>query len=162
MNHNFDLIEIHTEEPARLDDFKSLVHHRGRINRDSLAHLPIWMRERLLGTHVTHFRERRLAKRATRSCQNEALYFFALAGPQALVDGVVLAIYWEQGDVVFFDCSCNQFPGGDEDFFICEGDFLAGENGFISGAQAHDADCGGDDGVRFGMRCDALDAVRAE
>ena len=78
------------------------------------------------------------------------------------MDGVVLAIHWKQGDVVCFDRGCDQFPGGDEDFFICEGYFFAGENGFIRGAQADDADGGGDYGIRFGVRGDALDAVGAE
>src|SRR5262245_3959181 len=45
MNDHVDLVGSQIKEPPRLDNLQCLIHHRGRIDRDFLAHLPRRMRQ---------------------------------------------------------------------------------------------------------------------
>jgi hypothetical protein len=63
-------------------------------------------------------RQRGLAERSAGGCEDEALYFFGFAGAEALVDGVVFGVDWEQGDLAAVDCGHDYFACGYQDFFI--------------------------------------------
>ena len=48
----FDLVGPQIEQPASLDDFQGLVHHRGRIDGDLGAHVPSGMGQGLGDGHL--------------------------------------------------------------------------------------------------------------
>src|SRR5260370_1030664 len=89
MNHHFNLLRPHAKEPVRLDDLEAFVHHRRGINGDAIAHAPVRMRERLLWRDTLQRRQRRFAKRSTRSGQHQPPHLSMLPAPQTLVDRVV-------------------------------------------------------------------------
>src|ERR1700735_1367769 len=94
MDDHLNAVEANIEKPARFDNLKSLVHQRGRIDRDALTHLPVWMRQGLLRGCFRNFCRRGCAKWTSGSRQDQALDFASVAGAQALMDRVVLAIHW--------------------------------------------------------------------
>ena len=71
------------------------------------------------------------------------------------MDGVVLGVDGQEGDVVLAGGGEDEFAGGDHALLVGEADGLAGENGGVGGFEAGDADDGGDDEVGFGMGGDA-------
>ena len=77
------------------------------------------------------------------------------AAAQALVDGVVLGVDGEQGDVVLAGGGEDEVAGGDEALLVGEADGLAGADGGVGGFEAGDADDGGDDEVDLGQGGDA-------
>ena len=56
MNHDVNFVEIHAEKPARFDHFETLVHERGGVDGDALAHFPVGVRQGLLGRHFCQLR----------------------------------------------------------------------------------------------------------
>ena len=65
------------------------------------------------------------------------------------MDGVVLGVDGQEGDVVFARGFQNQFAGGDETFFVGEANGFAGADGSISSFKSGDANDGGDDEIHF-------------
>jgi len=66
------------------------------------------------------------------------------------VDGVVFAVYGEEFPSRFFCGGHDEFAGGNEDFFVGEGDELAEFYSFVGGGEANYAYRGGNydfDGV---------------
>src|SRR5437879_13092948 len=96
MDYYINLVRLDAEQPSRLDDLEAFVHHRGGIDRDAIAHSPVWVRERLLRRNALQRSEWRLSKRSARSRQPKAPPFAALSAAQTLVYGVVLAIHGKQ------------------------------------------------------------------
>ena len=84
-------------------------------------------------------RERRLAKRAAGSGQDELLHFAMAPGAQALVDRVVFAIHGKQFDVGLARGGHHDFAGGDQDFFVRKRDLLPCLHGGVRGFKADDA-----------------------
>ena len=64
MDDHVNLVRAHVKQPVRLDDFKSFVHQRCRVNGDAAAHAPVGVRQGLLRRGCGHFGERSLSKRA--------------------------------------------------------------------------------------------------
>src|SRR5579862_2608140 len=104
VDNYLNLRQIHPKQPPRLDHLKSLVHERGGINRNPLAHLPIWMSEGLLWSHFRETRHGCLTEWPTRSGKDQALYLVACAGAQTLVDGIVLTVNRKQRHAMTGDC----------------------------------------------------------
>ena len=50
MNHHIDLARREAKKPMGLNNFKTFVHQRGGIDRDSSAHLPHRMLQRQVGS----------------------------------------------------------------------------------------------------------------
>src|SRR5580704_15729584 len=98
MNYNLNLIQPHIEKPTCFDHLEAFIHQRSRINRNTIPHLPLWMRESLLGSRLVHLSDRSIAERATRGGQKQAFYFASFAGAKALMDSIVFAINWKQRD----------------------------------------------------------------
>src|SRR5260370_36222783 len=96
MNDDVDLVRAHAKKPARLDHFKTLVHHRCRIDGNAVSHAPVGVRESLLGSDVCQPSEGRLSKRPARGGQKHAANFSVYSAAQALIDSIVLAIYGPQ------------------------------------------------------------------
>jgi chitodextrinase len=162
MDHNMDFVEIQPEEPPGFDHLKALVHQGGRIDRDALTHLPIWMRQGLLGSHGSEIGDGSLAEGAARRRENQALHFAMFAGAKALMDGVVLAIHRQQRHVVSLDACHHYFACGYQNFLIGKGNVFAALYGFVGGGKTDHADGGGQDGFRVGMSGHTFDAFGAE
>ena len=56
MNDDLQLVEPDREQVMGLDQFQPLVHHRGAIDADLGAHIPIGMRDRLRRRGGAHLR----------------------------------------------------------------------------------------------------------
>ena len=65
MDDDLNLREIHAEKPFGLNHFEALVHERGGVNGDALAHLPIGMREGLFWRDLFELRDGSFAERAS-------------------------------------------------------------------------------------------------
>ena len=95
--------------------------------------------------------EGRLAERPTGSRQDDAADFGVDAPAETLVDGVVFTVDGEQFPAGFGGGGHDEFTGGDEDFFVGEGDGTAEFYGLVGGFESNNTDgCGNDDvGVRM-------------
>ena len=63
VDDHLDVVPVHVEQPPRLNDFESLVHQRGRVDRDLRAHVPGRMLQRLGGRHLIEHLDVVVAKR---------------------------------------------------------------------------------------------------
>ena len=92
MHDDFNISRFEIEQPASLNDLKSLIHERGGVHRDALPHLPRWVVQGLGGRNVRHLRDRGVPKRTAGRSENQLHRLGSAPGPQALVGAVVLAI----------------------------------------------------------------------
>ena len=76
MHEDIDLFRTKTKQPVRFDNFKSLVHQRGRIDRDLRAHRPRWVTHRVGNRGVLHFVLVFGPEGATGRSENDASHFF--------------------------------------------------------------------------------------
>src|SRR6266446_4689771 len=93
MDYYINLIRLNTEQPSRLDDFKTFVHHRGGINRDAIAHSPVWVRERLFRRDALQRSEWRLSKRSARSGEHQPPHLAVLSAAQTLLERVLVPLH---------------------------------------------------------------------
>ena len=139
------------EEAAGLDDFEALVHHGGGVDGDALAHDPGGVLQRLLWGDVFEVGCGRVAEGAARGREPDLSDLGGGAAAHALMDGVVLGVDGEEGDVAVAGGGDDELAGGDEALLIGEADGLAGEHGGVGGFEAGDTDDGGDDEVDLGQ-----------
>ena len=97
MDDDFDLRRVGAEQPVRLDDFESLVHHRRGVDRDLASHRPRRMRARLVGRHALEIDVGPVVEGAAGRRQHDAPHAVPrgvarIGRRQALDDGVVLAV----------------------------------------------------------------------
>src|ERR1700722_1449304 len=131
MNHNLDFFQADIEKPARFDHLEALVHERGGVNRNSIPHPPIWMRQGLLWCCFGDFRDWCGAEWTARGGEHQTLNFAPVARAEALVDGVVFAVHGEKRDILAFHSGHYDFAGSYEDFFISKRDGLSQLDGFV-------------------------------
>ena len=141
MDHDIDLVLAHAKEPARFDNFEAFVHHRGRINGDAVSHAPVGMRKRLFDPDVRQRGQRRLSKRTARRGQDQPPHFSACSATQALMHGVVFAIYGKKFAPGLFCRGHHQFARRDKDLFVRKRDRLSLLDRFVSRFQPDDAHC---------------------
>ena len=79
----------------------------------------------LLGVTPANLSAGSFAKWAAGSCKDQPRHFTALAGPQALVRAIVLAIHRNQLRARLSCRSDHQFPAGHQDFLIGQTDPFA-------------------------------------
>src|SRR5205085_7550328 len=84
------------EETAGLDYLEPFVHQSSGVNRDSFAHFPGRMIERLRDGNRRKFRFGSFQKRTPRSSQPDSRYFSHLSAAQALMDGVMFTVNRQQ------------------------------------------------------------------
>src|SRR5215831_3884415 len=92
MDDHADLVGRHVEQAARFDYLETLVHQRGRVDRNALAHLPSGMVESLLDGDAGEVAPRSVQEGPARRGKPDAMDFVAAPAPQALMDRVVLAV----------------------------------------------------------------------
>ena len=103
------------------------------------------------GRDVVEVGEGCVAEGATGGGEPDLLDFGGGSSAHALVDGVVLGVDGEEGDVVFFCGGDDEFAGGDEALLVGEADGFAGADCGVGGFEAGYSDDGGDDEVDFGQ-----------
>jgi hypothetical protein len=107
--------------------------------------------ERLLGGDVGELVQRQLAERPAGGREPDGLDLSVRADAQALVDGVVLAVDGQDGDVALAGGGGEDFAGGHHALLVGQADGLAGQDGGVGGFEAGDADDGRDDEIRLGQ-----------
>ncbi len=91
-----------------------------------------------------------VAEGATGGGEPDLLDFLGGAAAHALMDGVVLGVDGEEGDVVFLCGGDDELAGGYEAFLVGEADGFAGADCGVGGFETGYSDDGGDDEVDFG------------
>ena len=93
MHYRCNLLGTHVEKPASLDNLERLVDHRGRVDGDFRAHVPVRVAQGIGHSHsVKHF-GRSVAEGASGGRDYEAAYIFVAFAAQALVYGRMLRIH---------------------------------------------------------------------
>ena len=103
MNHalrvddDFQLCGRAIKQPVRFDKFQTFVHHGGGIDRDFLAHAPIWVLHGLFGRDVRELLNIGVQERTARCGQDNGLdaVFCEIAGiglGQHLENSIVFAV----------------------------------------------------------------------
>ena len=122
MYHHLHLGGRQAKQQAGLCQLQTLVHQGGRIDGNFAAHHPIGMGAGLLGSNGGQI-PRKITKRATRGCQQQAAHarrcapdFAALR--QALEDGVVLAVDGDQRGAASAHRIEQQVTGHHQGFFV--------------------------------------------
>src|SRR5258708_5006002 len=110
------------EQSAGLDDLETLVHQRGRINGDAVAHFPCGMVQRLGNSNIGKFGYRSIQKRSARSSEPDTADFIRPATAQTLMDGIMLAINWKQRLALAAGFGGDELSGGHEAFFVRKSD----------------------------------------
>ena len=131
VHQHLDLICRHIEQPPRLDDLQTFVHHGRRIDRDLRAHVPVRMAQRLRQRHMRKLLPRKSAKRTAARCQE---YFFNRTVPialQALKNCAVLAVHRQQLHAAFGCRLHDQLPARQQRLLVGECNILACQNRVI-------------------------------
>ena len=136
MNEHLDLLHRHAEEPFGFDDFKSFVHHRGGVDRDLRAHLPIRVFECISCGNGLHLFAGKRTERSAGSSQEDLLNLRAVFAYKRLEDRGMFAIDGEYRRMVLKGQIADDLSGHDERLFVRKRNGLTGFDGFYRGAQA--------------------------
>ncbi len=154
VDRDADLCGREVEEAAGFDDLEALVHQGSGVDRNALAHDPCGVFEGLSGSDAVEVGEGGVAKGATGGGEPDLFDFGGGASAHALVDGVVLGVYGQEGYVVFARGRDDELACGDEALLVGQTDSFAGADGGVCGFEAGYSHYGGDDEVDFGKRGD--------
>ena len=154
VDHDFYVVPFHPEQPARLDDFERLVHHRRRVDGYLAPHLPSGMFEGVVRRGVFQAVDGRVSERAAGRGDDELGHRRRAFAADALPDGVRLAVEGQDFDPVGAGALHDGFAREDDGFLVGERDALARVDGGERGRDGDVARGGGDDGVDVGMRGD--------
>ena len=92
MHGHVDTARRHVEQTARFDDFKPLVHQRGRVDGHHRTHIPSRVVQRLFRRDVGHLLAFPTAERTSGSGDHEFRHFTVRARTQRLPDGGMFGI----------------------------------------------------------------------
>ena len=92
VHDDLKVLDRHVKKPVRLNQLKTLVHHRGGVDRDFWTHFPVRVLERLDDADGPHALQRPVAKRPAGGRQQDTAQRRSLLILQDLKDGVVLAV----------------------------------------------------------------------
>ena len=125
MYHHFQLFGRAVEQPMRLDQLQTFVHHTGGIHRNFLPHRPVRMFHRLRGRDTVESRQIGFQKRAARCGQNNRLDSVRVQTAcvifrQNLVNRIVFAVYRQHLCTGFARGFHKQRAGNHQGFFICQ------------------------------------------
>ena len=135
MNEHLDLLHRHAEEPFGFDDFKTFVHHRGGVDRDLRAHLPIRVFECVSCGNGLHLLTGKRTERSAGSGQEDLLNLRPVFAYKRLEDRGMFAIYGEYRRVVLKCQLADNLSCHNERFFVREGNGLTGFDRFYCGSQ---------------------------
>jgi len=161
VDDDVDLVGFEVEEPFGFDDFEAFVHHRGGVDGDFGAHIPVGVFEGLGGRGARDFLP---VPGAEGAAGGGEVHFFdgVLPGAEeALEDGGVFGVDGQDDAAVFARGLRDDGAGGDEGFFVGEGDDFAGLEGGEGGPEAAEADHRADDDVDAVHSDEVAEAVDA-
>ena len=121
---DLDLIGRKVKEPARLDEFESLVHQRGGVDRDLVAHAPVRVIERLLDGDLFQIGFCLAEERPSGGGEDDLLDLAALVALQALEDRRMLAVDRVDRERTLGCGLHDERTARDERFLVCERDRL--------------------------------------
>ena len=152
MDDHIQLLGRHVEEELGLDQLQTLVHERGRVDRDLAAHRPLGMLAGLLGRGGGDSLRRPGPERPARSGQDQtpngtARIHAGSAIRQALEDGIVLAVDRQQRDAGLAAGSAEKRAGHDDGFLVGQQHRACAARRRQRGRQARRPDDGGHDRV---------------
>ena len=101
MDDDFHLRFGHAEKPAGLDDFKPFIHERRRIDGDFAAHVPCRMFQRLFRRDGGQIDVWTFVERPPRTRENDAVDGIRRMLVNALENGAMFAIDWQQFGTAF-------------------------------------------------------------
>ncbi len=123
MKYNLYVTGPDVEQKAGFDQFKPLVHHGGRINRDLSTHHPVRVGNRLLWSNFVKFVQRLDSERSTRTSQQDppdlpAANANPVPGWHALKDSVMFAVDRQQFALAFSNFLHQNLPGHHQCFLV--------------------------------------------
>ena len=146
VDHHLDLCGCHTKQVTRLDHFKRLVHHSGRVHRNFAAHRPVRVGAGLLGGDVAQCGRVTGAKRAAGRGQDDLVHP-ALPGcgvfGQRLEDGGMFAVDGQQPGPALLHRAQEEFTTHHQRLFVGQQQALAAARRCQARAQTSCADDGG-------------------
>ena len=125
MDEHGEPLRRQAEQPPRLDELQSLVHHRRRVDRNLRAHRPGRMPQRLLRRRRRKLLCRPRAKRSATGREHDPLHLGGGARPQGLVDRRVLAVDRQDLGAGPGSQSHHEWPSHHERLFVGERHRLA-------------------------------------
>jgi len=154
-----NLINGHLKQPMSFQNFKSLVHHRSRINGDAVSHSPGRVVQSHFWSDGVHFLFRKSAERTTRSGQDDPTHFRFAARPQTLMNGIMLAVNRDNIHTSLFGGFLDEVSSYNKDFFVCQRHGLSGKNRFVGRNESRDSHNGAYQQVGFRMCCHCKHSV---
>ena len=117
------------------------------------------MAQRPLGRNRRQILSGNRSKWAARRRQDDALDFVLAARPQTLVDGIVLAIDWQQVGAGGARCRHHRLSSGHKNLFIGKSHATSGLHRPIGRIQANDTDGGGHQDIEVDIDSGGKDAI---
>ena len=127
MDNHVDVVVARPEQFMGLDHLEPLVHEGRGVDGDLGAHGPRRMGQRLFHGHGGQLFGRPAPERTPGRCEDDARHpFVHVVGPQALMDGAVLAIDWQQFGAGGGPHSLDNRTGGDQGLLVGQAEAAAG------------------------------------
>ena len=173
VDHDLDVVVIQAEEVVGFDHFEPLVHQAGAIHRDLFAHAPVGMAGGIGHGGLHEIRRVPIAEGAARGGELDAAQprggnargEAGGVGPgralQALEDGRVFGIGWQQARTTLGQFRQHHRASGDQGFLVGQGQILAGAHRSQGGQQAGATDDPGHHQIGAGPGRRHADAVGA-
>ena len=149
------------EQPVGLDHLETLVHQGRRVDGYFPAHLPGGMAQRRVGAHGIEVCQGQVAEGTARRREDEAAHLVHRPPVQALMDGVVFTVHWENGHSASPGRRRDQFPGHDQHFLVGQGDPFSRVDGGHHRLESGRARRRTQHDVGRGMACDRDQTVAA-
>ena len=118
MHQNVDFVGRQREQVGGFDDFEPLVHHRGRIDRDLLAHAPVRMFQRLRQCRLFDVGGRPGAERSARCGDDYPHQFLAVSGAERLKQRVMFGIGRQDAGTGLRRALHEEIAGADQAFLV--------------------------------------------
>jgi hypothetical protein len=161
VHRDADALGRHVKEPARLDHFEALVHERRGIDADLAAHVPLGMRDGLLGRDVRKVPA--AAERPARSGEQDRGAAALLFGSalQALENRAVLAVDGQERRARLAHGAHQEPAAADDAFLVGKKEPLARAGRGKGERHARGADHRLHDGVRLRVARELGNRLRA-
>ena len=161
MYQHFDALGFDAEEPFGFDHLKPLVHHRGTVDRDLGAHLPVGVFQGARRSDAGQLFDRRRAEGTSRRGEEDFVDGIAVFAHQALENRAVFAVHGQNRRAVFHRELRNEFARHNERFLVGQRDGFASFDGRHRGAESGETHHGRHHHVHFGQSGDVADGFRA-
>ena len=144
VNHRVHLGKGQAVEPHGLDDLQALIHQGGAVDGDFGTHGPVGVLQGILGPHGLQLLIGFAEEGPAAAGEDEAAKLrFALAAPEALEDGGMLAVHGDDLRAAAVRLVHHQLAGAHQRLLVGQGDGFMGLDGVDGGRQSGKAYHGG-------------------